>query len=190
MERDAIDRLLDEGLKNYTRVEPAGDFAGQVRAAGLRGHREPAIRRWWFWLPVPLAAAALILLAVALRWPGAGRTTVSVRTAAPAVTSKPAPSITARQAQPRESPRSAAILAAQEHRPRGIAAGGPEKGTARRSVHVLSPEELADVRLPPAFLQPNSSAGNIEIKDLAVPELKVRPIEVEPMEPGGSAQTR
>lgn len=185
MERDAIDRLLDEGLKSYSRVEPPEDFTGRVRAASLHKQTRPGTRRWWIWVAAPLAAVALFLLALVLRWPGPGQTAVSIRVKDTARTVAPAPAPNAGAKQP---PLSDAIVAARKHLPQ--ASRRARQVLARRSIHVLSPEELADVRLPAVFLQPDSNAGHIEMKDLAVPELKVRPIEIEPMEPGGSAQTR
>ncbi|GEM_PF-5373148 len=58
MNHDFTDRLLDAGLKQYSRVAPPEDFAVRMPAA------RPARYAWFGWLAVPAAATLLATLAM------------------------------------------------------------------------------------------------------------------------------
>ena len=61
---DALDRLLDGALAQYSQVEPRAGLEERV-LANLRS--QPAHRPWWMWVAIPAAVAAVVLVAISIR---------------------------------------------------------------------------------------------------------------------------
>jgi len=163
MSKDKIDRLLEEGLRNYSRVEPPEDFAARLRER-IEATARPAslLWRWWLWVPAPLAAAALVALWAVLPPPTPVAPPV-VRAVMPVADLRP----TAERQPKRISP----------------VAGHIQVVRWRRSIRVLSPEELASLQLPADLFPKEPPAAELTIPDLSVPELKIPALESEPGTP-------
>ena len=84
---DALDRLLDGALAQYSQVEPRAGLEERV-LANLRS--QPAHRPWWMWVAIPAAVAAVVLVAI-------------MKSCWPRVSSTPAACATKRDATPRYS---------------------------------------------------------------------------------------
>lgn len=90
---DALDRLLDGALAQYSQVEPRAGLEERV-LANLRS--QPARRPWWMWAVIPAAVAAVLLLTMVLRRPdvsapGSTRSKpVTAQATPPAIAPKPA----------------------------------------------------------------------------------------------------
>jgi hypothetical protein len=79
LENDRLDRELDAALAKYAAVEPRAGLEERVLAS-LRAEREhAAVRVWWRWPALGLAAAVLVVAAISLMGklgmgrPGMGR---------------------------------------------------------------------------------------------------------------------
>jgi hypothetical protein len=172
MDRKTVSRLLDAGLKNYSRVEAPGVAPGMP--AGARHDRI----NWWLWLPAPVAVAALLVLfAVIPRRP----------VAPPPV-----------QRGIAGTPPAPAFAGTQPSRPPSVAMRARSRRAGRSqapapSIHVLSPEELAGMELPAdLFLkQPPGplAAGEIVIPEITIREVTIPDIETRTPERSGSATT-
>ena len=169
MERKTVSRLLDEGLKNYSRVEAPGV------APGMPARPRHDRINWWLWLPAPVAVAAVLtLLAVIPRRPEAPPPVQRGIAGTP-----PAP----------------VFAGTQPSRPPSVAmrARRPRSQAPAPSIHVLSPEELAGMELPVGLFpkQPprRLASGEIVIPEITIREVTIPDIETRNTERPGSATT-
>jgi len=180
--KDHVDRLLDEGLKHYSRVEPPEDFAEKVREAAERAGKAAERKvRWWLWAPVPAALAMLLFVTLMRQAPAPQRPS-----AAATPSSAPAPSAHVAPAAPQARP---APMIAAVHPARAAAARParvPVVPRRPRGPRVLTPEELARMAFP-AEMFAAQQAEQLAIPDLAIPELKIPALEPLTQEPKGSA---
>ncbi len=160
MNKEFIDKVLDEGLKNYSRVTPPEDLAALVAAraaAAQAGGPEHWLRvaggwfprRWWLWAPAPLAAAAM-LAAMLLRPP--------VET--PGVRPTATPPVAARTVERPAVVKSVATPPARRlrRRPSGL--------------RVLTAADLAALQLPAELFRKDAAAEQ-PLPDLSIPELVI-----------------
>lgn len=166
MNKETIDRLLDEGLRQYSRVEPPAGFSARLeQKIRAEGERRPS--RWWMWLPAPVAVAAALALAL-MPHPA------EVLPPSRLVAAMPVPSV---QLTPN----------------RGATTGSPARGgfarvgvavrertpvVARRSIHILTPTELASMQLPSQFF-PTEPPAALTVPDLSISDVKVPALESE-----------
>jgi hypothetical protein len=191
MRDEQIDRLLDEGLKSYSRVEPPGELAERIlaardanRAASPARHSSLVtrhLRRWWFWAPIPALAAALIILAlipkrVAIEPQRAQRDNTKVAEVQ-------------RQPQPATS---SSASSATTSAPSAVKSPAPHKRgiVPRRSIHVLTPEELATMTLPDGLFPSAPPPAELSVAPLTVPEIVIAPIEIPAVEPEKGSDSR
>jgi hypothetical protein len=203
MRDEQIDRLLDEGLKNYSRVEPPGELAERIlaardanRAASRRARlygaprrgikpRPTSLRRWWLWAPIPALAAALIVLALMPR-----RVAIepqrTQRDNAKAAEVQPQPVL------PSVPSTSASASSATTSAPSAVQSPGPHKRgiVPRRSIHVLTPEELATMTLPDGLFPSAPPPAELSVAPLTVPEIVIAPIEIPAVEPEKGSDSR
>jgi len=202
MNDEQIDRLLDEALKNYSRVEPPAGltervaasirgvppsgirerFSGSVRGASRRGDaRVP--HRWWLWAPIPALAALVVILGLLARHPGTPRVEPRSHGTEAANTQKPeAQKPTVAVAAPRPQPAQTASALAVKRSP------ATRVVVPRRSIRVLTPEELATMHFRADMFPTAPQPAELVVPDLTVPEMKVpdvkvSPIEVQPIQP-------
>jgi hypothetical protein len=147
MDKQTIDRLLDEGLKQYSRVEPPADFSARLEEKLRAASESPGPMRWWLWLPVPAAVAAALALALIPR-PADVAPPPRLVASMPAASLKPNRGATVRERVP------------------------------RRSIHVLTPTELAAMRLPPQLITKEPPA-EVTVPDLSIPDLKITAMDSE-----------
>lgn len=183
MDKKTIGRLLDEGLKNYSRVQPPGSLS-ETEAGRARRVIAPAAWRWWLWAPAPLAVAALL----------AAWVLVPRHQTAPA----PPPALSVHMERPSvagETPALPAATVRERTAPRHPRKTAVQASLPARSIRVLSPEELASIEIP-ADLFPRQSrpqpVGEIVIPSIAIREVTIPDIETRTMEDPGSehSQTR
>lgn len=146
MNREFFDKLLDEGLKNYSRVDAPDDLAERVRARAA----QPAPRRrpWWVLAPAPIAAAAV--LAFVLLRPQPSEV-------------PPPPPLTAEIASPALAPAAPKVV---------IRANRSKTRVQPRGPRPLSPEELASVRLPAGLFPSVAPPDELVIPEITVSPLE------------------
>lgn len=188
MSDEKIDRLLDEALKNYSRVEPPDGLAERVTAS-VRGARVskrfPGSVRWWLWAPIPALAALLVIVGLLARHPGTPRVeprSPSTGTRAANVRKPEAQKPTVAVEAPRPQPAQTASALSVKRSP------ATRVVVPRRSIHVFTPEELATMQLPAELFSGAAPPAELLVPPLAVPEMKVpdvrvSPIEVQPIQP-------
>ena len=176
--RDEMERLLDAGLENYSRAEPPPGFTERVKRR-LEDEPPPVRelliagrRRRWLLTLAPVPAAAAIALAFLLQ---------------PAPLPPPPPARRAALPAPRLAFSTApAARKAVRHAPVARAGGVPAE--TERSVRVLTPEELAAMEFPAQLFPLRLN------NPLAVADLDVKPLTIEPLEeaggPGRADQSR
>jgi hypothetical protein len=158
MDRKTVSRLLDAGLKNYSRVEAPGVAPGMP--AGARHDRI----NWWLWLPAPVAVAALLVLfAVIARRPEAPPPVQRGIAGAP-----PAPAFAGTQPSP---PTSVAMRARR-----------PRAQVPAPSIHVLSPEELAGMELPADLFPQQPPPRPVATDEFVIPGITIREVTIPDIE--------
>jgi len=158
MERKTVSRLLDAGLKNYSRVEAPGVAPGMpARTRHLRIN-------WWLWLPAPVAVAAVLtLLAVIPRRPVA-----------------PPPL----QRGIAGTPPAPVFAGTQPSRPPSVAmrARRPRSQAPAPSIHVLSPEELAGMELPADLFPKQQPPRPVATDEIVIPGVTIREVTIPDIE--------
>jgi hypothetical protein len=167
---DAIDRAVREMLD----VEPPAGLRARVMA---RIDQPPSVgsafRRKIWWIGLPLAAAAAILLAVNLPSHHDSPVTTSAGRSGPDI-QLPAP------AAPRSTPPSSTrtvVARADGRAPRGAAArpGTPQRGTAAAATVAVSADDTPDTIEPLAAIAPIAVAA-ISSRSIAPATITVTPL--------------
>ncbi len=154
MKDDFTGRLLEESLKQYSRVSPPEGFEARLKARLEAADRRPEAYRWR-WLLVPAATA----VALAVLWL---RPAPAPGPPAPAIVRAnlpPAPAVAARRVVTRHAVPRHAVLPAS--RPR---------------FRILTAQELARMDLPAELFAPREEKP---LRDLEIPEITIPPLQME-----------
>ena len=168
-----IDRAIDGAVRDMLDVEPRADLRARVMREISGVSRKNSVGRKLLWLAVPIAAAAMILLAILLpsrtaQQPPAPRTTIAVN--------DPAPS--PRIAPPAETP--TAIDRAPTTTAQRVAPASSSSRTAARGIVEAASVAAAGTM---AEVEPLRTIAPIEVAPIAEHRVAPAEISVTPLAP-------
>lgn len=179
-QHEKLDEILDKALAAYGQAEPRMGLEARVLARLEEAKTSPARAWWWKWAWAP-AAALLLAGGLYLARPHTPLPT------APSVAGKPvAPAVTAAQ------PEAPAVIAAAPAKPRVRPRVAPKVAeAAARQPQFPAPQppsEQEKLLLAYVRTQPQAAAQQAQAAAAPLAEMKIKPLEFEPLNPDGDQQ--